>query len=570
METGSANVVVAVVDTGIDYHHQDLLENIWQNPGEIGLDLVGNDKSTNGIDDDGNGYIDDIHGWNFYNNTSKPLDDNRHGTHVAGIIGAAGNNGTGISGVCWKTSLLPIKFLSSGGIGVTSDAVAAINYCTQLGVDVSNNSWGGGGYSQALEDAIYSAGEANCMVVAAAGNEGQDINEFPVYPASYDLSNVLSVTASSQKGVLPQFANYGLKNVDLAAPGVRILSTFPHDKYGYLDGTSMAAPQVAGALAILKSRYPHLSIHRLKDRLLAATDANETLEGKCQTGGRLNLYKALNNELMANFEFDLDYGKTPAVVTFTNTSFGLIKNLRWDFGDGTTSVDLNPTHIFENEGTYHVTLTIKGSNGSSTKTRVISVMDSYKVEEIPFSWTDPTNMTILEELENNGVSTVQEIPFEFRFYGNSYHRLYIGSNGLMGFAPNGLQQSVNRDLPQVSLSAPTLFPYWDDLNPKAGGTIHVGVVGDAPNRKFVVTWQDIPYFFKPSPPFSFQVVLNESTDEIEFHYREVHPENLHIGGGRSATIGIQSANAILATKYAYNVSSSLMNNQATTFFARKL
>ena len=566
IETGSADVIVAIVDTGIDYYHQDLRENIWENPGETGLDLVGNDKATNGIDDDRNGYIDDNHGWNFYYNNNDPLDDNRHGTHVAGIIGAAGNNGTGISGVCWKTSLLPIKFLSPAGIGVTSDAVASINYCTQLGVDVSNNSWGGGEYSRALKDAIYNAGQANCIVVTAAGNEGKNISKSPVYPAAYDLSNVLSVTASSQDGGLPLFANYGESNVDLAAPGVRILSTFPNDKYGYLDGTSMAAPHVAGALAMLKSRYPNLSAGKLKNRLLAATDADPILEAKCQTGGRLNLYKALNDELMADFEFDFDYGKAHAVIKFTNTSFGSTRNLRWDFGDGTpTTTDMNPTHIFEMEGIYHVTLTIEGSDGTSSKTRALSVMGNYTVGKIPFSWTDPTNMAILAELENDGVSTVQEMPFEFKFYGNTYNRLYIGSNGLMGFAPNGLERSSNRNLPQASLSTPALFPYWDDFNPKDGGTIRIGVVGDAPSRQVIVTWQDIPYFYKPSPPFSFQVVLNETSHEIEFHYRDVHPENLTIGGGRSATIGIQSANAVLATSYSYNGSSNLTNNQALLF-----
>ena len=570
IQIGSADVVVAVVDTGVDYTHPDLLENIWENPGEIGYDLFGNDKSTNGIDDDENGYVDDRYGWNFYGGNNDPMDDNRHGTHVAGIIGASGNNSLGVSGVCWKTSLLPIKLLNSAGIGATSDAVDAINYCTNLGIDISNNSWGGEDYSQALSDAIDGADQANCVIVAAAGNEGQDISDSPVYPASYDLPNIISVTATSQMDKLPWFANYGVRNVDLAAPGVRILSTFPNGKYGYLDGTSMAAPHVSGALAMLKSSYSELSAVQLKHRILAATDAQPALEDKCQTGGRLNVYRALNDELIADYTFDMRYGTAPAIVEFTNTSLGSYLESRWDFGDGTPiSEEHSPTHTFKTTGTYTVTLTVDSSNGTSIKTRTISVMNTYEVASIPFAWIDPTGMTKLVQLQNDDVSEAQEIPFEFKFYGHAYQKLYIGSNGLFGFAPRQLEQSSNRNLPHAGLSTPALFPYWDDLNPEAGGTIYVGTIGDYPHRQLIITWQDIPHFYKPSPPFSFQVVLNETTHDIEFHYRDVHPESTTVGGARSATIGIQSANALLSTRYAYNGNVTLTNNQAIVFSRKR-
>ncbi len=265
---GSRDVVVAVIDTGIDYTHEDLAENIWSNPGEA---------PGNGVDDDGNGYIDDVRGINFAVNAMNvvdPMDDNEHGTHVAGTIGAIPANGVGIRGVSSGVILLPIKFMDASGSGRLSDAIAAIDYMVDLkvnrGVNIraANNSWGGGGYSRALEDAIRRASDAGIVFVVAAGNSSTDIDLQPSYPASYDVENIVTVAAIDQAQNLASFSNYGSDGVDIAAPGVDIMSTLPGQRYGYLSGTSMATPHVVGSLALLFSVEPHLTVSDAILRLL--------------------------------------------------------------------------------------------------------------------------------------------------------------------------------------------------------------------------------------------------------------------------------------------------------------
>ena len=283
LQTGR-QVVIAVIDTGVDYTHADLRNNIWVNTDEI---------PNNGIDDDGNGYIDDIRGWDFANNDNDPMDDNRHGTHVAGIIAAQGNNNTGVVGVNWSARIMPLKFMSAAGGGTTSDAIRAIEYAVANGAKISNNSWGGGAFSQALFDAINAANNAGHLIVAAAGNSGNNNDTSPSYPASYDLPNVIAVAASTPNDTLAGFSNFGARNVDLAAPGVGILSTIPGNAYASLSGTSMASPFVAGVAGLILSNSPNLSITQLRDRLLNTTDPIGSLSGRVATGGRLNAFNAV-------------------------------------------------------------------------------------------------------------------------------------------------------------------------------------------------------------------------------------------------------------------------------------
>ncbi|HUD73324.1 MAG TPA: S8 family serine peptidase, partial [Dongiaceae bacterium] len=279
--TGSPAVVVGVIDTGIDYRHPDLAPNIWRNPGEI---------EANGIDDDGTGFIDDVRGWDFANDDNDPLDDAGHGTHVAGTIGAVGNNGLGVAGVAWNVTLVPIKFLGGNGSGTEADAIAAIDYATAIGAVITNNSWGGGGFSQALLDAITDAGAAGSLFVAAAGNEAQNGDAVPHYPSGYAAANIVSVAATDDRDQLAFFSNYGAASVDLAAPGVDILSTFPGGTYDELSGTSMATPHVAGVAALLRSVEPGIGVADLKSRLLQMTDHIPSLAGRTLTGGRLNAF----------------------------------------------------------------------------------------------------------------------------------------------------------------------------------------------------------------------------------------------------------------------------------------
>lgn len=287
--TGSRAVRVAVIDTGIDSTHPDLAANIWSNPSET---------AGNGIDDDQNGFSDDTQGWNFYANTNDPMDDNNHGTHVAGTLGAAGNDGQGIAGVCWNVSLVALKFLSKDGVGATSDAVDAINYATSLGVDVMSNSWAGGAYSAALKAAIDDADQHGILFVAAAGNGGfdgigDDNDSVAVYPASYPCENIIAVAASDDQDNLTAFSNYGATTVHIAAPGSAIYSTVTGGRYATYAGTSMATPHVAGACALLKSAGLGLTHLQIKERILASADQLPSCANKLVSGGRLNLYAAL-------------------------------------------------------------------------------------------------------------------------------------------------------------------------------------------------------------------------------------------------------------------------------------
>jgi subtilisin family serine protease/subtilisin-like proprotein convertase family protein len=293
--TGSSSVVVAVIDTGVDYNHPDLINNMWTNPGEI----------ANGLDDDNNGVVDDIHGANFIGNgaaSGNPMDDNSHGTHVAGTIGAEGNNNLGVVGVAWDVEIMALKFLDSGGSGSIADAIEAFNYATlmktQKGVNlrITSNSWGGGGYTQALVDAIEAAGAAGILTVAAAGNGNSDATGF--YPAAYDSPYIVSVAATDRNDLYAGFSNYGATTVDLAAPGVDILSTFPGASYGTISGTSMATPHVSGAAALVWSQSPGLNPLQVKARLLNGVDDISALGNNSfkptLTNGRLNARGALD------------------------------------------------------------------------------------------------------------------------------------------------------------------------------------------------------------------------------------------------------------------------------------
>ncbi len=289
ISTGSRDVVVGVIDTGVDYSHPDLAANAWVNSGEIAGD---------GIDNDGNGYIDDVHGINAITDAGDPMDDEGHGTHVSGTIGASGNNGVGIVGVNHDVSIAGCKFLAADGTGSTSGAIKCIDYMVGLknsGVNlrVLNNSWGGGGYSQALADAITASEEADILFVAAAGNDAVDNDVNPHYPSNYENDNVLSIASTDSRDNMSGFSQWGLTSVDMGAPGSAILSTIPGGGYASYSGTSMATPHVAGAAALVLSVNPDLTTLELKELLMSSGDANAALNGKTVAGTRLNVNQAL-------------------------------------------------------------------------------------------------------------------------------------------------------------------------------------------------------------------------------------------------------------------------------------
>ncbi|MBC7361071.1 MAG: S8 family serine peptidase [Candidatus Aminicenantes bacterium] len=285
--TGSQNVVVAVIDSGIDYNHVDLAQNIWINAGEI---------PNNGIDDDQNGYIDDYRGWNFYSNNNNPMDYLGHGTHVAGIIGAGGNNGIGVTGVCWNVRLMALRIVPDAASGIK-----AIDYAISMGAKVMNASWGGPSYSSPLLSAISRAEANGVLFIAAAGNDGTNNDLTPHYPSSYDLDNIIAVLSTDHTDNKSGFSNYGIYSVDLGAPGgsdptqnsYNIFSTFLENRYMNLAGTSMATPFVTGVAALLSGQRPEIDWWQAKTIILKSVDIKAQLQGKARTSGRLNAYNSL-------------------------------------------------------------------------------------------------------------------------------------------------------------------------------------------------------------------------------------------------------------------------------------
>lgn len=282
-------VIVAVIDTGIRETHEDLADNLWTNPGEI---------PGNGIDDDGNGYVDDVHGINALTRTADISDDNGHGTHVAGIIGALGNNGRGGAGVARRVKLMICKAMGPCGVGSVSDAVACIQYARAQGAHVINASWGTAlGYPEGLKEAVDAAAKAEIIFVCGAGNNFQDTDGRPFFPASYPCDNLVAVLATTRSDELAGFSNFGQVSVAIAAPGHEILSTLNNSdsSYGLLSGTSMATPVVSGVFALMRAHFPEENYLRLINRVYASVDKVAALEAKCRTAGRVNLARSLTS-----------------------------------------------------------------------------------------------------------------------------------------------------------------------------------------------------------------------------------------------------------------------------------
>jgi len=286
LQTDAEDVVIAVIDTGVEYTHADLAANMWVNEDEI---------PNNGLDDDGNGYVDDVHGWDWVNGDRDPIDDHNHGTHCAGTIAAVGNNAIGVVGVTWNAQIMALKFLDYRGSGYLSDALYAFDYAAANGARITSNSWGGGGYSQAMVDSMAAAADAGVLHIAAAGNDSRDTDLSPAYPASYELPELISVAATTRFDTRAYFSNYGATSVDLGAPGDEILSSVIGNAYAHFSGTSMATPHVSGAAAMLLAKNPLLSPVQLKQILMESVDPVEDLTGRTVTGGRLNLRKALDS-----------------------------------------------------------------------------------------------------------------------------------------------------------------------------------------------------------------------------------------------------------------------------------
>ena len=478
IRNSASNIIVAVIDSGIRLSHQDLTNNLWINPGEI---------AGNGLDDDANGIVDDVHGINAVVTitSGNPNDDTGHGTQVSGIIGAAGNNGVGVSGVAWKVKILPCKFLSGIG-GFQDDLVQCLDYAIAKGARVINCSFTTPVSSVTLSNAFLELRNAGIVVVAAAGNESRDNDMTPSYPASFPMDNIVAVTATTRTD--GQAYNYGANSVHLGAPGVSIYSTdYSSDaSYSSDNGTSFAVPCVSGALALLMAEFPGLTYRQIIDRLLGTVDPLPSLAGRCITGGRLNLAKALSG--------------------------------------------------------------------------------GFSIQPTPYSWVPTNGMTSIT-LTNDGVSTARPLPFTFQFGGRDYNNIFVGANGIIGFTNSGLNLTGNMDMPTTAVPNAIICPYWDDLNPAAGGSVWFGTVGAAPYRAAVVSWVDVPHAITAGGQnrFTLQAILHESR-QIAFQYAQVDSGNVQRTSGRSATIGVEDFIGAVAAKYSYNGDLALVtNNQAMLF-----
>ncbi len=335
---GSKKIKVAVIDTGIDVNHEDLKENLWKNPGETGFDGSGKDKSSNKIDDDGNGFVDDVFGWNFVRNNNDLSDNHGHGTHIAGIIGAVGGNGKGISGVSPEISLMILKYYDPKGFGEDNlkNTIKAIHYAIDNGAHIINYSGGGLEFSADEKAAVEKARKRGILFVAAAGNErsNSDINKY--YPADYSLDNIISVTAvDSQTQVLPS-SNYGVLTVDIGAPGNNIYSTLPDNKYGYMTGTSQATAYVSGVAALVLAHHEDYKPVQVSKYLKNTGDIVDSLKGKTRYNKRLNSYRALSI---------LDSGLSATGVVAKNTD-----NLKNSFATDNSSAQKSSLEVFKGFG----------------------------------------------------------------------------------------------------------------------------------------------------------------------------------------------------------------------------
>jgi len=569
LTTGSSSVVVALLDTGIDYSHQDLAANVWSNPTAFSQTIDGVTINC----------AAGTHGFNTITGACDPLDDNGHGSHTSGTIGAVGNNGVGVVGVNWSVQLMACKFLDQNGGGDTADAVTCLDFVKAMkdrGVNIvaTNNSWGGGQFSQSLADAIQAQLKDGILFVAAAGNDFTDNDIVPVYPADYSLPNVISVAATTRFDQLADFSDTGLHSVHLGAPGQEILSTTPNNTYSVLSGTSMATPHVTGTAALLAAQNPNHDWRAIKNLILAGGDSIPAL-AQTITGKRLDAYGSLtcsNSTVLKRLQPTLDSipGTTGQPVT--------IGALNIDCGQpaGTVQVTVTPGNQTLNlldsgagadqaagDGIYTGQFTPPGPgnyslafpNGDIVQ---VTVLSNYTAAETSYNYQTISGTSL--NVGDDDVATITS-PFPVQFGGGRFTNLYVSSNGTISFTNafddytnwylplNYLADinSQNSPPPLLELPVTTLIaPLWQDLYPIKGTNQNVfwQTVGTAPNRQLVVEWRNVGTYecrTNPSANVTFEVVFSESSSNFSVNYA-----NAAFGGacsdqdyGGAASVGMQ-------------------------------
>ncbi len=521
--TTANSVIVAVTDTGVRYTHEDLAANIWTNPGEI---------AGNGIDDDGDGYVDDVHGINA-NTTNNmpapgdPMDDNGHGTHVSGIIGAVGNNGVGVVGVAWGVKIMPLKFLDSMGSGSDADAVECINYAISKRANIINASWGGRFPSESLREAIAAARNQGILFVAAAGNTSffdaePDNDKVPLYPASIDLDNIIAVAASTRADALASYSHYGLDTVHLAAPGGEsgtdgIYSTWKSSDSGYQynHGTSMATPHVSGALALMKVYDPADAYVQLKNRLLSSTDALTSQAGRSQTGGRLNLNGALNtvfwwprNDNFAN-AFSIAKPSSVSSITFVANNVDATKQT----GEPNHAGNAGGKSVWWNwtaPDNTSVTFTTKGS-GFNTLLAV-------------YTGSSVSSLTPVASDDNSGQCGTSQLTFT-PVSGTTYRIAVDGYSGAQGIIKLNLQTD--------SSAQPVSLMFTPSTVQRPSGQFKVTVTGPASaavtldTSSDLSTWSNGYASFTLSGSGSFAYTDTAATNSVRFYRASISSSSQH-------------------------------------------
>ena len=533
--TGSSNVVIAVIDTGVDYNHPDLAANIFTGPicpgGVVchGINLLPN----------------------IFHDSNDPFDDSGHGTHVSGTIGAAGNNAVGVSGINWNVTILPCKFLGSTGAGAVSDAIKCLDFIKSLkdtqGINIvaTNNSWGGTDFSQALQDAIDRQRQSGILFIAAAGNDFADNDVRPFFPAGYPLPNVISVAATDRNDHRALFSNIGRHTVHIGAPGQDILSTLPGGTYGLDSGTSMAAPHVTGVAALLAAQDPTRDWRAIKNLLLAGGDLDLDL-AKTVSGRRLNAFASLTclNSVVSGRLLpatDLVSGSVGVPLTLS------VLNINCAQPNGPVQATVSPggqtiqlsddgvgPDLSASDGIYTGSFT-PGATGvytltfSTGGTVTVQVLNNYRAGNTIFNYRTITGTNL--NLADDGVAQIAA-PFPILFGDGSFNQLWISANGIISFT-GAVSSYLHMPLPTGSpfhsstplVSANTLVaPFWDDLVPQPGTAQNVfwDVTGTAPNRELVVEWRDLRTFdcFAEPDTIKFQAVFFENSSDILFNYSD--------------------------------------------------